>query len=397
MEWLRLHNNTFVWTNCETALLYNSDTGNHMLWSIDSPEIEDFFCTAANPYTLGCIRMDDATSSMAKVQIAHEIAAHNLGRIIPSDEPPVTYPPVLNLQCDPFRVSRNDNVTEALYWNTYLKSVTFFLTGSLRDNDIAKQELYPLEGNASLPLDSALRFIDECIKIGVESISFCTTPGHYPYEAQLWEALQVTPIRKNLFVRANDFTADDLHRLCFFDEITLLYYKDYDTHQITPRSSHPIIKKRFLIENENDYYTCSANNPERPNIPISPIFTGSNTHFFYNNVLLSHSEILGQKLDKRIIFARQRANLNHFGFLSILPDGHVYSNLFEQPIGTVEDHIQTIIAKEMNSNKGWLETRDGIPCRNCLCRWLCPSPTAYERLMGHPACLEGTIITATRH
>ena len=158
MNWLRLENDTFVWVNSRSALLYNPATGQHLLWRVDSPEAESFFRSMADPNNLGCIIINENSPMIdEKHHIIRKITSLNLGRVVQTNEPPVSYPPVLNLQSDPFRMKNNENVREDLYWNTYLKEVVFYLTGSLSANDITIQEIYgsPAIFRGKLTEDSA--------------------------------------------------------------------------------------------------------------------------------------------------------------------------------------------------------------------------------------------------
>lgn len=390
MYWLKLEKDTFVWVNNDSVLLYNAESGQHFLCGIDSPETESIVHTLADPYKLGCLKIDE--SQLGKNgNIIEWIIKLKLGQIIQSDIPPVSYPPVLNLQCDSFRMV-DDNIRDDLYQNTYLKEIVIYLTGSLSANAIAKQVIYPLEGDSFMPLSSIITFLDDCLKIGINSLSVCITPGHHPNEAQFLEAIRRYPISKRLFVKASSLKSNDLSKYKLFDEITVIFHHDNDLLDIfndTPAG----IKKRILIENDSDYTLYNKLIEKDPTVSAVPLYTGHNEQFFYDNVLLSHSEILRQSLNKRIIYAHQRANINRFGILSIVPNGNVYSNLAEAPIGTIKDSIQSIVAAEMKSNKGWLNVRNEYPCSNCLCRYLCPSPTSYEKMMNHVACCEGTEIT----
>lgn len=390
MYWLKLEKDTFVWVNNDSVLLYNAESGRHFLCAIDSPEAESIVHTLADPYKLGCLKIDE--SQLGKNgNIIEWIIKLKLGQIIQSDIPPVSYPPVLNLQCDSFRMVE-DNIRDDLYQNTYLKEIVLYLTGSLSANAIAKQVIYPLEGDSFMPLSSILTFLDDCLKIGINSLSVCITPGHHPNEAQFLEAIHGYPISKRLFVKASSLKSNDLSKYKLFDEVTVIFYQDNDLLHVfndTPAG----IKKRILIENDSDYALYNKLIEKDPTVSAVPLYTGHNEQFFYDNVLLSHSEILRQSLNKRIIYAHQRANINRFGILSVVPNGNVYSNLAEAPIGTIKDSIQSIVAAEMKSNKGWLNVRDEYPCSNCLCRYLCPSPTSYEKMMNHVACCEGTEIT----
>lgn len=245
MYWLKLEKDTFVWVNNDSFLLYNAESGQHFLCDIDSPETESIVHTLADPYKLGCLKIDE--SQLGKNgNIIEWIIKLKLGQIIQSDIPPVSYPPVLNLQCDSFRMV-DDNIRDDLYQNTYLKEIVLYLTGSLSANAIAKQVIYPLEGDSFMPLSSMITFLDDCLKIGINSLSVCITPGHHPNEAQFLEAIRGYPISKRLFVKASSLKSNDLSKYKLFDEITVIFYHDNDLLHIfndTPAG----IKKESLLK-----------------------------------------------------------------------------------------------------------------------------------------------------
>ena len=245
MYWLKLEKDTFVWVNNDSVLLYNAESGRHFLCAIDSPETESIVHTLADPYKLGCLKIDE--SQLGKNgNIIEWIIKLKLGQIIQTDIPPVSYPPVLNLQCDSFRMV-DDNIRDDLYQNTYLKEIVLYLTGSLSANAIAKQVIYPLEGDSFMPLYSILTFLDDCLKIGINSLSVCITPGHHPNEAQFLEAIHGYPILKRLFVKASSLKSNDLSKYKFFDEVTVIFYHDNDLLHVfndTPAG----IKKESLLK-----------------------------------------------------------------------------------------------------------------------------------------------------
>ena len=401
MNWLKLAKDTFVWLDSQSALLFNPEAGKHLLFAIETPEVDHLLRSLADPYKLTCVNLHEELAKNEKIRyIVDRITESGLGQTIQASDPPVSYPPQLNLQCDTFRALKDHGLQEEVFWNSYLKGITLYLTGDITENDIARQELYPLEGDSILPISPVLDFVQDCLNIGLKTISICAIPGRYPYESQLFDFIGKAPVRRRLFIRAKDFVLDDIKRYEIFDEITLIYYKDFDSDAVVLQDTDTELKARILVDNENDcqeYLRIIEGKEKDGSISLSPLFNGYNEKFFCDNVLLSHSEILEQQIEKRIIFARQRANLNRFGLFSIFPNGNVYSNVFEEPTGTINDSIQTLIAREMRSNKGWLEIRDNSPCSQCVGRWLCPSPTSQERLMNRLACVEGKPLTARKN
>lgn len=118
-------------------------------------------------------------------------------------------------------------------------------------------------------------------------------------------------------------------------------------------------------------------------IEVHPIYTGENLLFFENNIYSTEEDILQSHYDKQDIFAHQVMNTNFGGRLSVLLDGKVYSNLNHPPIGTLKDRVYDLIVDEMESKRSWRWMRDDmLPCKNCLYRYLCPSPSNYEIVIG---------------
>ena len=72
----------------------------------------------------------------------------------------------------------------------------------------------------------------------------------------------------------------------------------------------------------------------------------------------------------------------YFGHLTLLPDGKVYADCSAAPLGSMEDSITQMIVKELEGTRAWRYIRDSAECRECLYRYLCPSPRFYERMMG---------------
>ncbi|HYQ55745.1 MAG TPA: hypothetical protein VEP89_00260, partial [Draconibacterium sp.] len=121
------------------------------------------------------------------------------------------------------------------------------------------------------------------------------------------------------------------------------------------------------------------------NYEILPFFNGNNYDFFEEFVFLTEEEIQCNQLTKREIFAHQVLNTNNFGKLTLKADGNVYANIHQPPLGTINDSVNEMICKELNSTSSWLRIRNNIlPCSNCLYKWLCPSPSDYEHVIGKP-------------
>ena len=120
------------------------------------------------------------------------------------------------------------------------------------------------------------------------------------------------------------------------------------------------------------------------NYNIIPLYNGMNREFFEENVYMTINEFNDIKLSRREIFANMTLNVYSFGKLTIMPDGKIYSNVNDTPLGSLGDPVYNMIYKEMTEGKMWFRIRDMKPCCNCVYQWLCPSPGNYELAIGKP-------------
>ena len=105
--------------------------------------------------------------------------------------------------------------------------------------------------------------------------------------------------------------------------------------------------------------------------------------FFEQYIYTCKEDITVCSYDKKDIFAHQVMNSNYWGRLSVFPDGSVYSNINNPPVGTIKDTIYDLIIKEMKNRSAWRLTRDVTPeCAKCLHRYLCPPPSNYGFVIG---------------
>lgn len=140
-----------------------------------------------------------------------------------------------------------------------------------------------------------------------------------------------------------------------------------------------------LVKNEKELSAAEQALSGRENtgrsVELAPVYTGGNPDFFQQHIFTSKAELLSSGLSKQDIFTRMTLNINFFGKLTILPDGNIYSNLNDTPLGNLEDSLYEIIFKELDQGKNWLHVRRKEPCDQCRFRWLCPPVSNYEYVL----------------
>ena len=151
------------------------------------------------------------------------------------------------------------------------------------------------------------------------------------------------------------------------------------------RYTNTKIEYQFIITNKSDIEKINTlSNIESINKSMLPFYTGDNISFFKECVYMDLEDIISEPISRQTIFRRQVLNENFFGKLYIDAKGDVYSNMNGQPIGNVRDKkLKEIVYTEIKSESPiWLKTRDQTTCCQCLYRYLCPSVSNYELVIG---------------
>jgi pseudo-rSAM protein len=117
---------------------------------------------------------------------------------------------------------------------------------------------------------------------------------------------------------------------------------------------------------------------------IYPLYTGGNLNFFEDFIYLDKDDFNKLDLSKKDVFVNMAMNLHNFGKLTIMPDGKIFANVNDAPLGSINNSVYDIIYKEMAEGSSWLKIRDMKPCNECIYQWLCPSPSNYEFVLGKP-------------
>lgn len=140
----------------------------------------------------------------------------------------------------------------------------------------------------------------------------------------------------------------------------------------------------FIISEEKESLDIeNLMNEGNSMIEILPYYNGTNIDFFEKYVYNTLYDILKNPVDKQSIYRREVLNENFFGKLMIFPSGEVYSNINYPSIGNVKNNkLSEIIYNELSCSKAWLKTRNDMECKDCVNRYLCPSISNYEIVIG---------------
>lgn len=142
------------------------------------------------------------------------------------------------------------------------------------------------------------------------------------------------------------------------------------------------IELQCIIENEEDINTFNEKLSSIPECEVvyKPYYNGNNFSFFEKNVFLNEENINNLKPSTIDIIKWQQLNPLNFGKLTVLRNGDVYTNIYDNKIGDImNDSVYHIVEKELNDRKNWLRTRKEVqPCRYCIYELICPPVSNYE-------------------
>lgn len=392
-QYLLIFSDVFLWTRKNVGLFYNANT------------CKIFFFYSNNLIKKSCGYLQD-TSHMYLIPLfadclknkcyrkwVYNIICNNIGKIYTRKEVvPISFPPILNLQSDVDRIEKQEGRDIGEYAAQNWNECTLFMGGESEHPQLYKQLHYPVDYNGHLDFYALQRFFRGADHSYLHTINLVGDVFSYPYKAELMDMLYSMSAKKHFYLTEACATQ-------FIEEIKALDLKNYELHIYCegygkPDGIHQELKAGnipfqwvYLLSDEAQ--TEELEQLEtlygEENIEVRPVFTGENFDFFENNIYLTEEDIMHPDCDKQDVFAHQVMNTNFWGRLSILPDGHVYSNLNLPPLGNLEDRLYDLIVDEMKSHRAWRWTRDEItPCKDCLFRYLCPSPSNYELVIGKP-------------
>lgn len=312
-------------------------------------------------------------------------------------EKPIIMPPILNLQrsverLHEHRVPVGENVL------IYLHEIVIYLNGLCLYNcknclKGFKQQVSCTKSEKILDFESLTKFL---FSISYTGASVTLVGGDiFRYEKidELLLILDGMNISYTLVSDWRNLPEDSiLEKLSHFERIRLKLL----IHQLDNVSAIESLDRKIgdlNIQKSWDIFVCSEEElgkaesfssqfSHSEEVFVKPIYDGTNKSFFEEYVYIDQEELDGIELTRQNIFALQVLNTNDFGKIVIMPDGKVYANLNDAPLGNIGDPIKLLMTKELESKNSWRRTRyDLEPCSQCRFKLICPSISNYERVM----------------
>lgn len=388
--WLIVNKDTFIWTKGEKGIIYNTlkSVAVKFLNTEALDEIITELKVMENLYRILLTeeQLDDKDihAFVEKLLTIHSavLMENKKGKDIP-----VSLVPILKVQNDAlhYKYAPKKHKDENILSNCM--RLVIHLNGSLYGNDVyAKQTISPFKGNNQICLKELSKFIFSAgTPFFLSEIILVGCIWKHESAQEIINLFAGLPIPTYIYCTEQDYKEYGATLSSNQDFHFYIIKLEYE-HQMADFSPIKDANYNLLVTSEEEYETALDITENYPDIAsrIIPIYNGANELFFEKYIYLTEEDLLVTKLSKREIFSHQSINTNYYGTLTIAPDGNIYGNINERPLGNIKDSIYTVTFRELTEGSSWLRIRDRKPCCDCIYQWLCPSPSHYEDVIGKP-------------
>jgi pseudo-rSAM protein len=400
--WFYLFPDTFVWTKDRIGLVYNTNNGAYYRFDYTEPgkTIVDELNNIDSLYRITLTDDDMAKPAIKSfVEGVIEIAAGEITVNSPDTKRPISFKPELRVRDDAgfYKWRHNNGIAGNVIDN--LNGLIFYINGSEHGSDeYYKQTIFPLENSGIIDRNKIIDFASKCRKSPhLSNILLVGNIWEYPNHTHLLSGLTDMVYSITIYCLISDLLFDrnridqleDKYESVSFSILIDDCNVIHEFFKNRGMESEDRVNKRryvFFCKNELEYENATEliQEYDLDTVEVIPLYTGDNIDFFQNYIYITEEEILNSKLSKREVFAHQGLNTHFFGKLYIMPDENIYANCNNPAIGTINDSPYEVVYKEIQEGKSWLLTRNTRPCCECIYRWLCPSLSNYELVIGRP-------------
>ena len=306
---------------------------------------------------------------------------------------------------------QRQEVRESVNYDDYIHELDIYLTSHRPAGSpdpfpsATRQFIFPgvtTSDNQELPWSLLEPFIRQVTQFRITQVHLSGTHIEtYPYLGDLMNLLTKARIPVKFHFPAAGFPDDLAAKILAYRYSKIVFHFSYPidpdpfNNLINDLISSGKIKQselRFLVSSQEELVTSRQIIAalHLPNASIDPYYTGNNFDFFQQAVFITQEDIRSSKPDQKEVFSRISVNESDFGKFTLLPDGNVYANLNDPPVGNIRvNSPEELILKELVEGISWGRIRKNVaPCQECLYHFLCPPVSNYELLLNRFNCCD---------
>ncbi|WP_143822520.1 MULTISPECIES: hypothetical protein [unclassified Muribaculum] len=382
---LTLKTSVFLWTDDNHGFLYDSSSHEFYKFLL-SKSIAELCHNLLVPENLYSVFAGEYTGDIEVGKFIEEVLRRGFGILQDEDDFQymVSFPPMLNLLHSWERIKKKKESLNTTVLH-YFTSLTVYTGGVCPDNGYCEQTIYPVCSVCILSAENIIGFLSRVDSPYLSEINIVfSSIGDYPDIHRLFDWLGTRRKKITIYVRAEDAGNSDV-----VEEVIKNGFNAVLLHAGLVLTDSRIMKLSlrhvFLVTSDDNCKNAEdiCKQDGITDFVCVPVFNGNNYEFFNDCVFLNEEEILRTRLSRHEIFTHQVININYFGRLFLFPDGNVFAGPGKCPVGNIHDTVYSLIISEMDKNTAWRKTRDMLArCKTCIYRYLCPSPSSYEEVMG---------------
>lgn len=396
--WFYLEPYTFVFQDGDKYLIYNS-LNSVYLWAPETTLISDILMLlnqASNGYCL--VLKEEQVLDPIFYQFALKIRKSLMGNLVLAESDsskPFLFKPTLFLNVNIRKLKDKDHTFLGERVLENLSEILLFLPGACGNDCLACQEYFKQTyhcscfENRNLSIADYLNLLLDLNAAGVNKVNVLgVNLLRSDYFHDIYPTLSACKFKKSYHLYFRHLTESCKEWLTEGDsELIVSVHPRFDKEKVETwmnlYSSYPVVWK-FIVSSDVDVQEVDMLDiPSSVQVEIKPFYTGENLSFFKENVFCSLDDIIAEPISRKTIFRRQTLNENFFGKLTIIPTGEVYANVNCKPIGVYpQDSLKKLVFEELVHSTAWFRLRDEQPCCGCANKYLCPSISNYELVMG---------------
>lgn len=391
--WLVLFPDTFLWLKNIKGIIYNSINFKYFTFSCSEEiiklcdtleELDSLYSVELTEIILGDKHVKQWVADIVDIESGKLIEQNGINKKL------VSYYPSLMIQdnTDHLRWEHKLNIGGKIIQN--LDELIFYINSSpFGSVQLFKQAYYPLIFTKSLDFDLIESFVWKCRNRSLSKLTFIGDFINYRDFNKLQDWVTTSEYHIEMVFLLDDVKSDIAKFKDFLRErVTIsVVVNDYATFPKQFKLLNDMSNKvnwKFPVSSINQFELANTiiQKKDLQDCEIIPLYDGKNKSFFKENIYMTKEEFEDINLSRRQVFINMALNIHYFGKLTIMPDGQVYANVNQEPLGTIDTPIYDMIFKEMTDGYSWLHVRNAEPCSHCVYQWLCPAPGNYEQVIG---------------
>lgn len=269
----------------------------------------------------------------------------------------------------------------------YISNVTFILDPIGLDSVLGFEVEKKTNNNGKMFRDFIERALGELIAItkSVEFIADWNNKNSIEYLVNSVLKFNILPI---VYVPLNQlyiFRNLDVNVRNSIHYVLILQSHSIDSLLETKLSDFKNIELKFYYVNETECVEIQKliSKDLYNSIDFLPLLS-KESNIKKNDIKFSEKDLNSSIFYQSDFIINSFLNRNYFGKLYIYYTGHIYTSLFNSPIGNLKNsNLSDVVFYALTDDKSWIMTRKNIkPCKSCKYCDICPPISDYERYFG---------------